>query len=475
MRTIDPGTDFSTWRDAARRLLVERVPPSEISWGKEVDLFSLAEPEPDYASTRRPEIKVPAAFFNLAKQAACHARADRWSLLYRILWRLTLGEETGLLSVISDPDVIRAHEMAKNVRREIHKMHAFVRFRKVGESDEGRERFVAWFEPEHFIVEAASPFFAKRFATMDWSIFTPKGCAHWNGSDLVFTGGVDHDPFKESDQLEEAWRTYYSSIFNPARLKTKAMQSEMPKRYWKNLPEAELIDSLIRESRFRLDQMADAEPLPARPAKGIRYLDELRAASEAPSAPPASLSEIRDHVETCRRCPLWERATCAVAGQGPSHARVMIVGEQPGDREDLEGLPFVGPAGQLLDQALEEAGISREASYLTNAVKHFKWTPRGKLRLHQSPDRHEIEACKPWLLAELHSISPEVLILLGASAARSLLGPDIKVTRDHGLIAAPHLAPKVILTVHPSYLLRLQNPEQKESAYRSMVSDLLLA
>ncbi|GAA5484159.1 UdgX family uracil-DNA binding protein [Haloferula sargassicola] len=473
MRSIDPGNSFTTWRDAARALLAEGIPPGEILWEKDANLFALHEPEPIYATRRSSELKVPADFIDLAKLTACHADPTRWALLYRILWRITHGEPK-LIAVTTDPDIARAQAMAENVRREIHKMHAFVRFRKVGENESGRERFAAWFEPDHYIVEAGTPFFRKRFATMDWAIFTPKGCAHWNGDKLLFTEGVDRDPFENTDQLEDAWRTYYSCIFNPARLKTKAMQAEMPKRYWKNLPEAGLIDSLIRDSRHRLDRMVETAPQPVRQIKGIRYLDELRQASEMPAAPATTTEEVARHLAACRQCPLWERATCAVPGEGPADARIMIVGEQPGDREDLEGRPFVGPAGQLLDRAMAEAGIDRAQAYLTNAVKHFKWTPRGKTRLHQKPDSAEVEACKPWLLAELSSVSPEILILLGATAARSLLGPGIKITRDRGLLDAPQLARRVVLTVHPSYLLRL--PEADVGAERQrFIADLRLA
>ena len=153
----------------------------------------------------------------------------------------------------------------------------------------------------------------------------------------------------------------------------------------------------------------------------------------------------------------------------------MIVGEQPGDREDLEGKPFVGPAGQLLDRALAEAGIDRSSVYLTNAVKHFKWTPRGKLRLHQTPAAGEVDACKPWLLAELSQVAPEILILLGNTAARSLLGNGVQVSKMHGLIDAPRLAKRVILTVHPSYLLRVPDEMKKEVEFRQFVADLKLA
>lgn len=477
MHSIDPGHSFATWRDAARRLLAEGVPPADILWEKPGGLFSgLAEAPANYHVSRSSTPAVPRSFLDLARNAACHRDPARWALLYRILWRITRGGERHLVALSTDPDIARARGMEKNVRREIHKMHAFVRFRKAGERDDGRERFVAWFEPDHYIVEAASPFFRKRFANMDWSIFTPRGCAHWNGEKLAFSEGVERDPCDDPDALEDAWRTYYRSIFNPARIKTKAMQAEMPKRYWKNLPEAGLIEELVRHGRTRAGGMIATTPSPARPTPKLPYLDELRQLSEIPGCvlpppgtPPPEFARL---LAGCRLCPLWERATQAVPGEGPADAGIMIVGEQPGDREDLEGRPFVGPAGQLLDRALTEAGIDRKRAYLTNAVKHFKWTSRGQQRLHQKPESGEIDACKPWLLSELSSIAPKVLILLGATAARSLLGSGIKITRDRGEIDAPHLAPRVILTVHPSYLLRLPDRREADAEYQRFVADL---
>ncbi|WP_367874884.1 UdgX family uracil-DNA binding protein [Luteolibacter sp. Populi] len=439
MRRVDPGKGFESWRQAARSLLAEGVAPGEVMWepGTTASLFG----ESEVAAGPPAKLSVPPAFVELAREVACHGDSRRWALLYRLLWRIARLGERSLLEIASDPDVAKARLMAKNVRREIHKMHAFVRFRKAGEDEGGRERFVAWFEPDHFSVDSAAPFFRNRFANMDWSIFTPKGCAHWIGGELSFTGGVEKNPCDDPDALEAIWRTYYRSIFNPARLKLKAMQGEMPKRYWKNLPEAELIEELTRTSGARTEGMIAEEGRAVRPAPRNGYLGRLQELSEAPpmkDAASASLVEIARMVQACRHCPLWEHATCAVAGEGPGNARIMIVGEQPGDREDLEGRPFVGPAGKLLDKALAEAGLDRTGIYVTNAVKHFKWTPRGKLRLHQKPAAGEIDACKPWLLAELTKVAPDVLILLGGTAARSLLGAGYK-SRKHGALWMPRI------------------------------------
>ena len=177
-----------------------------------------------------------------------------------------------------------------------------------------------------------------------------------------------------------------------------------------------------------------------------------------------SLPALRAAVHDCRGCDLYRRATQAVFGEGDPRARVMMVGEQPGDEEDLAGRPFVGPAGRLLDRMLEAAGVPRAEVYLTNAVKHFKWVPRGKRRLHQKPGSGEVEACKPWLEAELAVIKPEVLVLLGATAAQALLGRAFKVTKSRGVPFASRYAPVTFATVHPSSLLRIPDPVERRTA-----------
>jgi len=258
-------------------MLVEGVPPEEILWEAEAGLFasSIVREEPPT------KLKVPAVFVEMAQSVACHRDPTRWGLLYRILWRVTRGGEKHLIGIATDPDIAKARLLEKAVRREIHKMHAFVRFRLIdSDAETGRERYAAWFEPDHFIVEAGTPFFKKRFANMDWSIFTPKGCAHWNGKQLTFTPGLAKNPIDSPDALEAAWLTYYRSIFNPARLKVKMMQTEMPKRYWKNLPEAELIDELIQTSKHRVNHMLAEEPRPVKPRPKNAYLDKLRYMSE---------------------------------------------------------------------------------------------------------------------------------------------------------------------------------------------------
>jgi DNA polymerase len=196
----------------------------------------------------------------------------------------------------------------------------------------------------------------------------------------------------------------------------------------------------------------------------------------APLIPPhPTLPKLRAEAAGCRACDLWERGTQTVFGEGRRTARILLVGEQPGDREDLEGRPFVGPAGLLLDRALEEAGIARADAYVTNAVKHFKWEPRGKKRIHQKPNAVEIAACRPWLEAELAVVKPQVLVCLGATAAQALLGKSFRVTKSRGVFVASPLAPRVLATVHPSSILRAPDEEARYREYAAFVRDLKVA
>ena len=285
MQTMVIAPTFESWREAARGLLGRGVEPEAVLWseaGAEGSLFAEAEIGPGGAGAG---LKVPAAFMDLARSVAVHGDPQRWAVLYRLLWRLTRGGERQLLSVPTDPDVRRAEAWRKAVGRDIHKMHAFVRFRLTGtDAITGREQFVAWFEPEHRIVRLAAPFFQKRFTGMDWSILTPEECVHWDGVTLHFTPGMPRgDAAPAEDALDELWRTYFKSIFNPSRLKVKAMQSEMPKKYWKNLPEAPLIGELISGSAGRVQEMLAAGERDAKPSPKNDYLEKLRAMNQPES------------------------------------------------------------------------------------------------------------------------------------------------------------------------------------------------
>jgi probable DNA metabolism protein len=459
------ATDFEGFRAAARQLIAADVAPEEVSWRTEADTIALFD-EPVPAAGAGREIKVPRAFVELAQNVALHSDPARFALLYKLLWRLC--SEPRLLDLSVDADVARAHAMEKSVGRDIHKMHAFVRFHEVATLQP--KSFIAWFEPEHHIVEAATPFFVRRFPNVCWIILTPQRSARWDLQELTFGPGGRRADAPANDATHELWREYYASIFNPARLKVDTMRAHMPKKYWRNLPESVLIPGLVAAARKRTQDMlarpATAPPL-RRPVAGqgnqVRRVD-------------SSLDEIRSQAEQCRRCPLWSNATQTVFGEGRQNARVMLVGEQPGDQEDIAGKPFVGPAGQLLDRALAQAGLDRNSLYVTNAVKHFKFEPRGKRRLHKTPGQLEVAACNHWLQRELTVIQPDLVVAMGATAARAVFGEALPIQNNRGRVFEKRIvvgdrSADALVTVHPSFLLRL--PEQDRAAeYERFVEDL---
>jgi DNA polymerase len=453
--------DFEGWRRAARALALEGVPPEQTVWsvGEASDLFAEpSEPAPAGAFT------VSRGLVQLAETAIQARDPARFAHLYALIWRFHRGEKS-LLEDAADPLVQRVQRLAQSVRRDTHKMRAFVRFREVAE--DGATRYVAWFEPEHFIVEANAPFFVRRFATMTWSILTPYRSAHWDGTTLRMGVGANASDVPDDDALADYWRTYFASIFNPARLKIGAMTSEMPKKYWKNLPEAAAIPELVRAARARTDAMVETPVIS--PERHTR-----RRPDASPASPATPLSALAEEAAGCRLCPLWQPATQTVFGEGPPDARLMLVGEQPGDMEDLAGRPFVGPAGGVLDRALAEAGIDRASVYVTNAVKHFKFEPRGKRRIHATPDAGEIEVCRFWLDQERAVIKPALVVLLGGSAARAVLGRTVTISRERGRPLALE-GGQAFVTVHPSYLLRLPDEASKQREYAAFVRDLAAA
>jgi DNA polymerase len=195
----------------------------------------------------------------------------------------------------------------------------------------------------------------------------------------------------------------------------------------------------------------------------------------APVPATNNLSEVAAAAKVCTACHLYKRGTQTVFGEGPKRARLMMLGEQPGDQEDLSGQPFVGPAGKLLDRALEDAGIDRDDVYVTNTVKHFKWEPRGKRRIHQKPNSREVAACRPWMEAELRIVKPKLLVCLGSTAAQAIFGSSFRVTKQRGTVLESEFAPRVLATVHPSSLLRQPDEESRAREYKLFVSDLRAA
>jgi DNA polymerase len=500
---------FAAWRDQARRVLAAEVPPEQVEWrvagdgaglffgdgaglffGDGAGLLDSSTPPP---SSGAPPVAVPRAFPALAEVAIRHCDPERFARLYRVLWRLTHGAH-GLMEDRADPDIIRLEAMAKSVRRDAHKMHAFLRFRCI--QAEAGPHYLAWFEPDHHILHAEADFFVRRFASLRWSIITPEASAHWDGTTLRFgPAGTRHDVPRE-DAVEDLWRTYYASIFNPARLKPAAMRAEMPKKYWRNLPETRDIRRLIAEAPARAAEMvargatppalrrqrdtwsprAEREEFPRAERDEIpRAERDEPLALSPPNDPTAALAALRAEVLADQTLPWAAQATQAVFGEGPIGARLLFVGEQPGDEEDIAGRPFVGPAGRLFNRALEEAGIPRAETYVTNAVKHFKYTPTGRRRLHQSPDAGDITHYRPFLRREIEIIGPKLVVALGASALRALTGKAGAVGKMRGQVLALPEGPPAFPTVHPSYLLRLPDAAAKAAEYQRFIADLRAA
>lgn len=522
MRRILVEPNFDAWRAHARTALHAGFLPEEIDFEDAsfpTPLSLALESDELPTGTPLPHPHVSRAFLEAAKFAAANRAPERWNLLYRVLFRLQ--READLLQLETDDDIARLNRLEAQVRRDLHKMHAFVRFRKVLQAgdpavrpvvvdepvlvttsaypnpgahhllletptpfgpikselesceqprspasavpDERCEHFIAWYQPDHRILPLAAPFFAERFAIMRWTILTPDASVSWDPAlkRLQFSPGVPRESAPAEDELEVLWRSYYASIYNPARLNPVAMKNEMPVRYWKNLPEIDALPNLITQSKARVNEMVKQQQ--AQPSAG-------------PFVPGNhTLSAIQQALPGCKGCDLYCHATQVVPGRGPEAASLMLVGEQPGDQEDRQGEPFVGPAGGVLDRILDDLRIPRSAIYVTNAVKHFKFVQRGKLRLHQNPRISEIMACRPWLLAEIDAIKPKLVLCLGASASKSLLGGTFALMRDHGRIINTPFADKVMATIHPSAVLHARDDESRQKLGQFLADDLALA
>ncbi|SMY06319.1 UdgX family uracil-DNA binding protein [Flavimaricola marinus] len=459
------GVD-KAWRDAARACLAAGLSPEDVTFGQEAagGLFDEVIQPPKVDAS---QIKVPKSFVSLAQSVVWHADQRRFDKLYACLHRLQ--RERGLMQDRADPLVQSLREMEKAVHRCQHKMKAFVRFREIGDPEAARRSFAAWFEPTHHTVEPTATFFSKRFADMDWRIVTPDVTAIFEAGALRFALDMPKPELLE-DAHEDLWTTYFCNIFNPARLKVNAMTSEMPKKYWKNLPEAASIPRLISEAPARARAMAEAAPtLPPLRTARVQSAATRGTYWDGPSSGLAAA------LAGCQRCPLHCQATQVVAGEGPEQAGIMVVGEQPGDREDLEGRPFVGPAGQVLLHAMQQAGLQRDAVYLTNAVKHFKHEVRGKRRIHQTPDRHEVEHCRFWLDTEIRQVKPQIIVALGATAALALTGRKDAIAARRGRTEPGLGGVPALITYHPAHILRLPERADQEAARQALTRDLVAA
>jgi len=396
-------------------------------------------------------------FFTLAETVSYHRDSVKWQRLYMALWRITHGEKH-LMAIKSDPLIHQLLIFEKNVRRDSHKMKAFVRFRMYQEAE--KTFYVAWHVPDHKILRRVAPFFKRRFSVMHWTIITPDDTCVWDETRLTFYKGIQNFKHTEEDKLEQLWRTYYRAIFNPARIKMKAMKNEMPVRYWKNMPETSIIQDILTEAPARVQQM-------------LKYSEGIKTSAKDYFPENINLVNLSTAAKRCQACPIWACAKQTVYGTGNSQAEIMIVGEQPGRQEDEAGTPFVGPTGEYLKKALAHLSIPLSKIYFTNAVKHFKHRVEADKIIYQTPTINEINACKPWLLAEIDLIKPKMIICLGLVAAKSLLSAGFHFKQNRGILHTYEQIP-VMPTYHPSAILRCKVTETKSMLANLFLQDLQL-
>ena len=409
-------TDWDGWRAATRALVLAGVPVEDVVW---------TVGQGDRLPEATGGFGVSRSLVALAQMAIQARFPARFALLHRLV--ATPDEATHA----------QARRLALAVRAEAHRMRTELRYLPIG------DRYVGWYAQRHFVLEANARLLAMRFPRLAVSILTPDGSAHWPyggqrggepwGGEPGFGAGAD---LRVDADLLAFWRDRGGEILAAARAGT-------------SLPAAEALDE-------------DPRP-PDRPAIGLVVL---------PRRTSPQLDQAAVEAVACARCALAAPATQTVFGEGPDTARLMFIGEQAGDQEDVIGRPFVGPAGQLLDRAMEEAGIDRRRCYITNVVKHFKFVPRGTRRIHQKPNAGEMSACSVWLDQERAVLRPKLIVLLGATAAQAVLGRLVTIGRERGRPMTLPDGQTVFVTVHPSYLLRLPDAEAQAREYRNFVGDL---
>lgn len=412
-------TDWDGWRQATRALILAGIEPAAVTWQVGGQKHKLPDGSGSFSVSR--------SLVALASTAIQAREPERFGLLYSLVWRA--NQHDASVDDPEDADMRLARRLAFAVRAEAHRMRTHIRFMPVG------DRLLGWYEPAHYVLEANAQLLAQRFPDETVSIVTPDASAHWNGQALSFGAGL-HRP-RDDATLAAWWDAHGAALLEDSQPGT-------------SIPPAEDLDEAPRP--------------PSQPPLGPVVL---------PLKADADLEHAHRDATTCRRCELYAAASQTVFGEGPADAPVMFIGEQPGDQEDTIGRPFVGPAGQMLDRAMEEAGIDRRTVYITNAVKHFKFTPRGKRRIHQSPSPGEIQVCRFWLDVERTRLRPKLLVLMGGSGARAVLGRAVTVTRERGHPIRLDDGQMAFITVHPSYLLRIPDAAGKEREYRAFVRDLV--
>ena len=428
-------TDWDGWRLAARQFILAGIEPMDLLWR----IGGRGDPLP----ARDGHFNLPRAFVSMLAHAFQVRQAERFGLLYSLIWRVHAGEPVWTSD--DDPDLRLAREWGLMVRADAHRMRTHLRFTMADPgadvvadpgADPGADaEWIGWFTPDHWVLEANARLFARRNPGRSFTIVTPDGTAHWNQTRLRFGAGLKNAT--GDDTLLAWWESHRDTILTTAH------------------------------EGFGIQEAEDLAEVP-RPVDRSGIGPVVLANKHSAASPDLVL-----RARECERCSLYGPATQTVFGEGPSNARIMFIGEQPGDQEDTIGRPFVGPAGQLLDEALEAAGIDRREIYITNAVKHFKFTQRGKQRIHQSPSPSEIDVCRFWLEAERAALNPALIVLLGGSAGRALLGRPVAVTRERGRPLALPDGTMAFLTVHPSYLLRQPNGAAYAREYAAFVKDLI--
>ncbi|AQH01592.1 uracil-DNA glycosylase [Burkholderia sp. KK1] len=480
MKSVILDPSFAAWRTEARNLLMEGVRPEDVFW-RETDASatvfgSIDPPAPgsEDPNAKKP-VKIAREFLAMLETAACYRAPDRWPFLYRALWRWTQGDRA--IASPQDAEGLRLHRMIESVEAEEREMRKVLRFRH-RDASLGPPEFISWFEPAHDLLEHAAMHFATRMGNATWMIATPHGAAFWDGALLRVdrTSEPEEKPMDfgdtamsgeavSGDAIEALWLAYYESTFAPAQENAAEMASHMPVRYWKSPENARTDPALISR----------ADPYSRRDRHPRNVPSEMEVAINTDLEPiKGTLLTEPPSLDACKRCALWRNATQAVPGVGPADARVMLVGEQPGDQEDREGKPFVGAAGKLLDEALAEAALPRASLYLTNAVKHFKWEAHGEERAHLAPAQREREACRFWLEEELKRIAPKVVVALGATALKALTGHRTALSEYLGK-TIEHKGHIIVPTYHPSYLMRLTDDKVRTEVFGTIVEALVFA
>ncbi len=442
--------NFADWRELARTFLQNKISPQEINWDQNQKSL-LIQPIPEADPNKI--IFVPPHFLKLAKKLSHSRYSERWDLLYRLLYRMNF-EEKNLLQNNVDPDVSKANLIAKSVSRDIHKMHAFVRFKKT--IKDNNELYMAWHKPEHLIVPLAAPFFARRFGDRPWTIFTPDQSAHWNGKSLTYFEGISQEQFNVDDTFDEAWKAYYSSIYNPARINLKAMKQEMAPKYWSTLPEVSEIKRLIQNNPQRLLEMQNSVIEKVELPNGISW------------------KELQQKALQCQQCSLHKNATQTVWGYGDSNSDLMIVGDSPGETEDGLGKAFQGAAMDRLFYLIRKLNKNPEDFYYTYAVKHIKRrinSPQYSQIL--KPSWNEMGTCQIWLEAEINKIKPKAILALGRIAATSVLGrlPQISSDRKQLFYSSKYQA-QIQVSWDIDSLLKEKNRESKQCKIKDLSQDL---